>query len=316
MSNLEQLERDAESLERMGELEAALECWRRLTNSNPSRYFLVNQGRLALKLGLLEEAEGVLLSAVAASPTDAEAYFRLGLLYLRKPDLPAAIDNYRRGLEFEESPAARLLLATAEDDAGFSREARENFEKVIAIEPDNDEAWFGLGLSLRFDDSERAENCFRKAIELEPRLSAAHRELGFRLWSKGLLEEAEQSLKTAVALDSSDAWAHSYLGRVFVSLQRFTDAEREFLCAVDAWPERAYFYCELAEIYEITGRIDDAETAFLTALSRESDGSHSNLKFGRFLIRQGQPERAAPYLREAAAAPRAPDPAGSSGDKS
>jgi tetratricopeptide (TPR) repeat protein len=302
MSNIEELERDAESFEQAGQLEASLECWRQLASVERSRYHLVNRGRVALKLGLLDEAEGALQAAVEVTPTHAEAYFRLGLLYLRKPDLPAAVRSYRQGLALEENPAARLLLATAEDDLGLSAEARDNFERVIAVEPDNDEAWFGLGLSLRFDDHERAISCFRKAIELDPQRSAAHRELGFRLWRKGLLEEAEQSLRTAVELDPSDAWAHSYLGRVYDSRQSFDDAEREFLRAADAWPERSFFHCELGELYEKTGRVAEAESAFLTALSRESHDPHGNLKFGDFLRRQGKLEKAVAYLRRAAAA--------------
>ena len=302
MASIEQLEHEAESLEQSGDLEAALQCWRQLAILKRNRYHLVNQGRVALELGLLNEAEAALQAAVQAAPTHAEAYFRLGLLYRRKPDLAAALQSYRTGLEFEDDPVSRLLLAVTEDDLGFSTEARANFERVLAVEPGNDEAWFGLGLSLRFEDHERAMSCFRRAIEIDPRCSAAHRELGFRLWRKELLEEAEQSLKTAIELDPSDAWAHSYLGRVYVSLQRFDDAEREFLRAADAWPERSFFHCELGELYERTGRMREAETAFLTALSRESHDAHGNLKFGEFLRRQGRLEKAAAYLRRAVAA--------------
>lgn len=302
MSKIEQLEREAEAFETSGDLHAALDRWRQMARLDLSRYHLVNQGRLALALGLLAEAENALQAAVERAPEHAEAYFRLGLLYRRKPDLEAALRSYRRGLALEERPSARLLLANTERALGMIAEARDNFEKVIALEPDNDEAWFGLGLTYPRADRERAISCFRKAIELDPKAAPQHRELGLCLWAERRYEEAEWSLLTALELEPSHPWTHDYLGHVHWAQGRIEEAEADFQRAIDLWPERAFYHCELAEFYERTGRTAEAETAFVAGLTAESNDPHANLKYGEFLLHQGKQAKAVTYLRRAAAA--------------
>ncbi len=60
----------------------------------------------------------------------------------------------------------------------------------------------------------QAESAFRKAIELAPENSEAHRGLGLTLWSAGKSREALQELNTAIRLDPDDAEAHLALGRI------------------------------------------------------------------------------------------------------
>ena len=54
--------------------------------------------------------------------------------------------------------------------------------------------------------------CYRKAIELDPKLAVAHNNLGFALLGKGQTDLAIASYRKAIEIDPKLAMAHGNLG--------------------------------------------------------------------------------------------------------
>ena len=101
-----------------------------------------------------------------------EAYVRFseGSRLLESGDVHAAIVSLERAREIEpEKGSIREALARAYFQTGRLRQAREEFEKVVDLDPVNDYAHFGLGLCLlRAGDKDSARGHLKMAVIMRP----------------------------------------------------------------------------------------------------------------------------------------------------
>jgi Tfp pilus assembly protein PilF len=101
-----------------------------------------------------------------------EAYVRFseGSRLLESGDVHAAIVSLERAREIEpEKGSIREALARAYFQTGRMRQAREEFEKVVDLDPVNDYAHFGLGLCLlRIGDKDSARGHLKIAVIMRP----------------------------------------------------------------------------------------------------------------------------------------------------
>ncbi|MCD6589415.1 MAG: tetratricopeptide repeat protein [Candidatus Fermentibacteraceae bacterium] len=100
-----------------------------------------------------------------------------------------AAENYRSSKKIQETSKAinqkRSELIDAVDDllelAEFGRpwKARKKLEKLNKINPDNELIYFAIGVTHFFQkDYQKAEGCFKRAIEIDPAYTEAHFNLG------------------------------------------------------------------------------------------------------------------------------------------
>ena len=101
-----------------------------------------------------------------------EAYVRFseGSRLLESGDVHAAIVSLERAREIEpDKGSIREALARAYFQTGRIRQAREEFEKVVDLDPVNDYAHFGLGLCLlRAGDKDSARGHLKIAVIMRP----------------------------------------------------------------------------------------------------------------------------------------------------
>jgi tetratricopeptide (TPR) repeat protein len=128
-------------------------------------------------LSLLPELQTAMVSAtkelVAAEMVDAdrpEAHLNLGLLDLRRRQMPEAEAKYRTALRLDPSFVPALVnLADLDRVRGADQDGAELLKKAIAIEPDNADTRYSLGLLLvRQHDYAGALELLRRAHELAP----------------------------------------------------------------------------------------------------------------------------------------------------
>jgi tetratricopeptide (TPR) repeat protein len=122
-------------------------------------------------------------------------------------------------------------------------------QRALAIDPDNAEAQYNLGVTLagqkRLDE---ALPHLQRATELSPRSPVAHYNYGLALAQTGRFAEAEAALRRAVALEPHSADAHKQLGVALARQGRVADALPEFEEAARLEPsdEEARRYVESA----------------------------------------------------------------------
>jgi Tfp pilus assembly protein PilF len=165
--------------------------------------------------------------------------------------------------------AAREYAASVKAlETGDIRRSIEHCQKAIEADPDNASAHNDLGvLYLDSGRPEEALSEFRRAIALQPRLTAALVNASFASLTLGHSQDAETFARGALGISGSDHHAHLLLGWSLVSQFRFTSAaldslriaEREFpearLAAADVLVHQGSFDSARAEVeaYLATG---------------------------------------------------------------
>jgi Tfp pilus assembly protein PilF len=111
------------------------------------------------------------------------------------------------------------------------------FEEAISLDPNYEEALFNLATLVKKDDPKKAVSLLRRAVEIDARYVAAHRELGVLLQREHDLVEAECHLRRALEFDPADYWAQMYLANLLGVQGRNAEAEQTYRVATALRPE-------------------------------------------------------------------------------
>jgi len=99
----------------------------------------------------------------------------------------------------------RINLAMAYDQRGESEKAEQEFRKVLEIDPNLGDAWYSLGLLLAQQDRlADAEPVLIRAAELLPRQARLRYNLSIAQFRLGKKADAEKTLQDALALEPSN----------------------------------------------------------------------------------------------------------------
>ncbi len=113
-------------------------------------------------------------------------------------------------------------------DAGDKKdwsEAKKHFEAAIALYPDYDLAYNGLGQALASSgDTMAARSAFEKAIQINDNFAAAYRNLAKLSLSERKFDEMDNLLTRSLSSDPLNAWALAYAAYAELQLHKFDDA--------------------------------------------------------------------------------------------
>ena len=214
--------------ERQGRSEEAIGFYERVSADSPMKRLAEMQ--LGLNLADVDRHDDAIehLSAlVEADPDDMRAYLALGGVHGSRKDYAAAAEIYDRAASRLKSPA------------------REHwnifYQRGIANE--------------RLKKWERAEQDFRKALELRPDQPQVMNYLGYSWVDMNMnLEEGLDMIARAVSLKPNDGYIVDSLGWAYYRLGRFDDAVRELERAVSLKPDDPILNDHLGDAYWRTGK--------------------------------------------------------------
>jgi Flp pilus assembly protein TadD len=150
-----------------------------------------------------------------------------------KMDFPAALDPLQRYIAQRPDEAyPHFQLGYAYVGLKRPAEAKAEFSRAIALDPKMAAAHLNLGLVLMDSDPAAAAEAFRHAAELQPAESRPRFLAGFSLEHAGKLPEAAEQYRAALALSPKDYEACFALGRVLLRSNDAAGAEEQFLAAV------------------------------------------------------------------------------------
>jgi tetratricopeptide (TPR) repeat protein len=116
-----------------------------------------------------------------------------------------------------------------------SEERRAALRQLASIDLAHDNLGEALLAKEEVDD---AIPCFKKAIELDPKLASAHNNLGLALNAEGHVNSAIHSYRMAIDLNPKLAAAHDNLGDALKSKGDLDGAIRSYHRAVDLEPKK------------------------------------------------------------------------------
>jgi tetratricopeptide (TPR) repeat protein len=234
--------------------------------------------------------------AVAAVTVTVLALGAFGLFrhepYVRHVPTPAAHEAYTKGRYFLDQRSIQ----------GW-RNALENFERAIALDPDDPASHAGLadtysamsdfGVASSAEMRPRAMSAARRALELDSRSAEGHEALGRAQflfdWD---FAAAERSLDRALELDPEYMPAHQAMAWLKSALGRHAEAMAAAKTALQLDPVNTARYTELAGVFALAGRYDEGLRELDRALQLNLRSFESHLMKGWLYELSGKPDSA------------------------
>jgi eukaryotic-like serine/threonine-protein kinase len=246
--------------------------------------------------------------ATARDPNFSLAYAALGETYRRRSVLTnnkalmdEATANVEKALTLDaEQPGVRLSLAALYRSTGLAAAAQDEVRRVLADQPNNDNAHRLLGeLLAKAGRPKEALAELRAAADLRPNYWLNQEALGLFFYGNGQIREAITAFTRLTELKPNDALPFQQLGAMYlndgdfrraranfersnkVKLNagsftnlgtiafyegRYADAVREYEAAVKLEPTIAVHRGNLGDAYRRAGRPADARAAYLKAI--------------------------------------------------
>ena len=157
---------------------------------------------------------------------------------LDKNDYEAAVTPLQKFIAEKPDVAyAHFQLAYAYTALKRPDDARQEFERCIALDPKMPEAQLNLGILLLEKQPAEAVAPLRKAVELLPSESRPRYLLGLAQERSGDLSGAAESFEGAARLDPKDADSLTRLGQVLLRQGKPAGAESKFRASLDLQPK-------------------------------------------------------------------------------
>lgn len=194
--------------------------------------------------------------------------------------------------------AVILAWRTAERNLDYRFES-DLWESVLRVRPDNTRAKLNFGYALfaegHLDDAIAVTSA--PALAGDP---AAHLNLGRFFAAKGLPARAEEEYRRAINMDPDFAKAHYNLGNLLLQQRRYAEAARAFAEAVRSRPDWPAAHNNLGIALANLSDLKAAETRFRLALRLDPGYAAARDNLGRLLIVTGREKEGLRELGEAA----------------
>ena len=159
------------------------------------------------------------------------------------------------------------VLALVLKQNGKISESLIAIQKSVQLEPRDSNAHYNLGVILQeLKRLDEAEVSFRKTIELKPDYTEAHNNLGVILQELKRLDEAEVSFRKTIELKPDYTEAYNNLGVTLHLLGRFKESEACYKKTIVLKPDYAEAYINLGITLVDMGRLEEAMTNYTKAI--------------------------------------------------
>ena len=237
---------------------------------------------------------------------NANIYYELGHLYLKKEDVINSINAFKLALEKdEENPFYHNALAYALIRAEQYEEACEHYKFAIDKNPDNEwtaivcQALASLYYSV-FDDIDSALELLKTAIILDENNDEVFVELGDIYMETEDIDSAIKSYCEAIRLNPKNAVSYNKCAMALWQKNYIEEAIIAYHKAIGISPDYYPAYNNLGVIYlDGIKNLKEAKKLFETAVSLKPDYVMAYFNLGRVFQETGKNIEAAKYYQKA-----------------
>ncbi|MFA6217614.1 MAG: tetratricopeptide repeat protein [Candidatus Omnitrophota bacterium] len=205
---------------------------------------------------------------------------------------------------YNHSPEKEQAYLTEIDLKDFTADSvltHDSLKKALAINPQDDDAYSGLGELCRIQGRfPQAEALFRKALEINHKNYKAHVGLGLIYQINREFPQSEELFKEAIDIKPENFNAYAGLGATYRAQEKLYLAEELFKKAIAIIPECDNAYVGLGWIYALQRKPSQAEESFKKALEINPENIHAFVKLGELYYYQGQLAQAIEIFHKAA----------------
>jgi tetratricopeptide (TPR) repeat protein len=186
-------------------------------SSLPASEKHVREGTLLATYGAYKQALALFELSTKEDPTSYDALYNLAVLQLDKfKDPDAALKSAEKALELKPAGEIHDLLGDIYEAQAHYREALNEYQQAVHLDPGNDKFLFDLGAELMLHENyDAAEQVFRSGEKVSPQASRVFLGLGATEFMKGKTTEAVAAFLKAVDLDPEFEPAYIFLGEAF-----------------------------------------------------------------------------------------------------
>jgi tetratricopeptide (TPR) repeat protein len=271
------------SLEENGEMDRALEAYRKVLNVDPGESQLASRvAALLIEQDDFPQAIDVLKDAIKANPKDADPYQQLAFIYakyLKKTD--QAIDYANRAITLNPGDIEGYQrLVEIEVAAGQEKKALEALDRATKIRSNDANFWMRLGklyVAILFksdaqpkpDELKRTNEIFKKAAEHAGDDLAILKDVADYYAASQQLKEAIPLYLHVLELQPDDANAREKLATGFILTNQRVKAVEMLEQIIKEHPEKYQPYDLLAQVLDDEARslqrakrVDEAKATF------------------------------------------------------
>lgn len=225
--------------------------------------------------GYLDQAAESFQQVIANRPNDAEGYYNLGTLCLRRNRLNEAKQYLQKALALRpDYPEAWNNLGMLAGQQGRMAEAIDGFRQSLALRPTYATALLNLGNVYRRQQAfKEAEVCLTKALALQPDDPEVNYSLGMLYAQQKNVTSAREYLRKAVVLRPDYPEALNNLGVIAVREKNYAEAEVQFQTCIRLVPMFDESYLNLARLFVLQGERAKARDALKALLVLKPDNA-------------------------------------------
>ncbi|HET7207123.1 MAG TPA: tetratricopeptide repeat protein [Terriglobales bacterium] len=232
----------------------------------------------------------------------AMALVQIGDLEALRGSANAAVESYRRSLQFEDAPNSHVTLALAYQLAGDLDAAMSDVANVLVADPHNADAWLVQGqIWSKKRDYPRAAESFTRSSQLRPAPGADASRVAVLLQSKQR-NEAMGIISALLRTSNDRAASHALLSDLYRDANYLDNAEHELSEALRLDPAlpRAHYRLGLISLARHEWVLTpESRDHFAKASALDSQDFFSQFALGLVQFFDQQYSGAEPYLKAA-----------------
>lgn len=222
----------------------------------------------------------VLRKIVGIDPDNADSWVKIGEIYSLLADFKSAADAYKNALNLKHTDLTILkmlgesYLNLSADvrfplKSEYEEKAAEHLSRYVAEFPSDHYALISLANAHKYlGDFDRAEECYRKALELAPEDHRVLRTVASFYTKIGNFERAIELLRKDCELEPKTHHPWTEMGRIY---QEMGDLEKAIECTLEALkrlPDSFGLLQDLESYYAQLGEYEKAAECRAKAISR------------------------------------------------
>ncbi|HGY10426.1 MAG TPA: tetratricopeptide repeat protein [Oceanithermus profundus] len=251
--------------------------------------------------------------ALEKEPNNVYALYGLGRTQLKMHQFTSAIENLKRAIAIDGAYAPLYVaLAQAYTDRYLYAEDKKAAEEFLdqallilddarRVDPNYHPTYNQRGLVYQYKgELDKAEQAFKKALELAPQDAVVRYNLAQVHLSQGRLDDALAMLAEGVELDPSSAQLQLLYGKVLAVKGKLPEAEQALAAAAELQPLNARNWLNLGQVHYLQGEYDEAVEALSKAIELDPLGyPEAYYYLGRAQLDAGRAEEARLNLTKA-----------------
>ncbi len=202
-----------------------------------------------------------------------QEYYNLALLFMSSGQHGGSRYFLEKAIELkQDDPMLHLHLAEVFRLQGLNEKGMGEIEKVIALEPENDDAWYLKGLLAQQEGNlNLALSAFERTVKVKPDHAQAYNNMGLIYGQKENYDRAFTMLTKALEINPDLAQAHANIGNVYYERGEYNRAWEEMELALKLDPGMNDLRLFLGSSYSQKGEYEKALFHYETFLESRPD---------------------------------------------